>query len=627
MADEVRVDLLGGFHVAVGDRDVAAGAWRLRKAKSALKLLALMPDHRLHRERLCDLLWPDLDQAAASNNLHQVLHAVRRALATAGRPGDVVLLRDDMVALGPDGGVRVDLDELEEAARRAAVDGRPSDYRAALALAERELLPEDTFEPWTQEVRTGVGVRRTRLRLGLAEALEREGSTVEAVEVLQSLIAEDALDEPGHRALMRSLAAAGRRREALAVYEQLRDALLADAGSDPDPQTRELYRTLLVGSVEEPVEPGPGLPHRHNLPTQMTAFIGRDREIAEVEELLARSRLLTLTGPGGCGKTRLALAVAARHVGAVRDGVWFVDLAALTDPRFVPDAVAAVLDIQLPPGDKTQAALVAQIAGRELLLVLDNCEHLVESCAALVSELLAHGEGVVVLATSRETLHAYGERTWRVPSLGLPDVLRLPPPAELGRFASVRLFVERAAEAVPHFRLDPENAAAVAQICFRLDGMPLALELAAARVRMLAPQQIAERLDDALTLLGRGGRQTVTRQQTLLATLQWSHQLLAPEERLLFRRLAVFAGGFSLAAVEEVCTRDIDPKAVLDLLGQLVDKSLVLVERRGEKTRYRLLETIRQYARNGCGTPGNWRRPRACTATSISRLPSRTTWS
>ncbi|MFF3456845.1 tetratricopeptide repeat protein [Streptomyces sp. NPDC002730] len=595
MADEVRIGLLGGLDVAVGDRRVAAGAWRLRKARSVLKLLALAPGHRLHRDRLYDLLWPDLDPEAASNNLHQVLHAVRRALATAGTPGDVVVLRDDMVVLGPDGGVRVDLDELEEATRRASAGGRPADYRAALALAEHELLPEDTFEPWTQEVRSAIGVRRTGLRLALAETLEREGRAAEAVEVLRSLIADDELNEPGHRALMRVLAAAGRRRESLAVYEQLRDALRGDAGSDPDPQTREFYRTLLVGSVEEPAGRRPV--HRHNLPAQMTSFIGREREIVEVEELLARSRLLTLTGPGGCGKTRLAVAVAAHHVEAVRDGVWFVDLAALTDPRSVPDAVAAVLDIQLSPSNRTQAALVTQLAGRELLLVLDNCEHLVDSCAALVADVLAHCRGVVVLATSREPLQAYGERTWRVPSLGLPDVRRLPPPAELGRVSSVRLFVERATEAVPRFQLDADNAAAIAQICFRLDGMPLALELAAARVRMLTPRQIAERLDDALSLLGQGSRHTVTRQQTLLATLQWSHQLLDPEERLLFRRLAVFAGGFSLAAVEEVCTKDIDPASVLDLLGRLVDKSLVLVERHGDEAQYRLLEAIRQYAR------------------------------
>lgn len=596
MADEVHIDLLGGFHVAVGGRDVATGAWRLRKARSILKLLALTPGHRLHRDQVYELLWPDRDPAAAANNLHQVLHAVRRALATAGTPGDVVALRDDLVVLGPDGGVHVDLDALEGAARRAETSGATADYRAALALAEPDLLPEDAFEPWTEGTRSAIGVRRSTLRLGLAGALEQAGRTVEAIEVLNALIAEDPLNEPGHRALMGALASVGRRREALEAYERLRDVLRGDAGSDPDPQTRELYRTLLAGSVEE--SPAPAALPRHNLPAQMTTFIGRDREVAEVEALLARCRLLTLTGPGGCGKTRLALAVAARRTDAVRDGVWFVDLAALTDPRFVTDAVAAALGIRLPANDRTQHALVVQIAARDVLLVLDNCEHLIEACAALVTEVLTHCPGVKVLATSRETLHAYGERTWRVPSLALPDVLRLPAPAELGRFPSVQLFVERAAEALPQFRLDQDNAAAIAQICFRLDGMPLALELAAARVRMLAPRQIAERLDDALTLLGQGVRHTITRQQTLLATLQWSHQLLDPGERLLFRRLSVFAGGFSLAAVEEVCAGGIDDEAVLDLLGRLIDKSLVLVERDGDETRYRLLEVIRQYARD-----------------------------
>ncbi|WP_371501687.1 tetratricopeptide repeat protein [Kitasatospora sp. NBC_00374] len=592
MADEVHICLLGGFDVTVGGRHVAAGAWRLRKARSVLKLLALAPGHRMHRDSVYDLLWPDLDPAAAANNLHQALHAVRRALATAGAPGDVVLIRDDVLLLGPDGGVRTDLDELAQALRRAA-DGGSAERRAALALAERELLPEDTFEPWTQEARDAVTARRSALRLALAEALEREGRAAEAVEVLEA--AGAGLTEPGHRALMRTLAATGRRPEALAVYERLRDGLRDSSGSDPDPQTRELYRDLLAGSVEDP--PDDGAVHRHNLPAQTTSFIGRRREVGEVGELLARSRLLTLTGPGGCGKTRLALTVADRRVEAVRDGVWFVDLAALTDPGFVPEAVATALGLQLSSGTGSRAALVGQLAGRELLLLLDNCEHLIESCAALVAELLARCPGVVVLATSREPLQAYGERTWRVPSLALPDVRRLPPPAELGRFASVRLFAERAAEVVPGFRLDQDNAADVAQICFRLDGIPLALELAAARVRMLAPRQIAERLDDALTLLGQGSRHAVTRHQTLLATLQWSHQLLSPEERVLFRRLAVFTGSFALAAVEQVCTDGTGPAGVLDLLGRLVDKSLVLVERHDDEVRYRLLETIRQYAR------------------------------
>ncbi|MEV4613269.1 BTAD domain-containing putative transcriptional regulator [Kitasatospora sp. NPDC049258] len=596
MADEVRIRLLGGFEVTVGDRPVATGAWRLRKARSALKLLALAPGHRLHRDLVYDQLWPDLDPVAAANNLHQALHAVRRALATAGTPGDVVVLRDDVLLLGPDGGVTVDLDELERAARLAATGGRSADQRAALALAERELLPEDTFEPWTQQERAALAARRTGLRLALAEALEREGRPREAAEVLAAQVAADPGDEPGHRALMRVLAAAGRRREALAVYERLRDALREEAGADPDPQTRALYRTLLAGSVEDRSQGPPE--RRHNLPAQMTSFIGRERELTEVQELLARSRLLTLTGPGGCGKTRLALAVAARRVDAVRDGVWFVDLAALTDPRFLPDAVATALGLQLSAGAGTRAALVAQLAGRELLLVLDNCEHLVEACAALVADVLAHCPGVVVLATGREPLQTYGERAWRVPSLGVPDPGRLPPLAELARFASVRLFVERAAEVVPEFRLEARNAAAVAQICYRLDGIPLALELAAARVRMLAPHQIAERLDDALALLGQGSRHPVTRHQTLLATLSWSHQLLGPEERVLLRRLAVFAGGFSLAAAEQVCGEDAGADRVLDRLGRLVDKSLVLVERPGEaQVRYRLLETIRQYAR------------------------------
>ncbi|MFF7751769.1 BTAD domain-containing putative transcriptional regulator [Streptomyces sp. NPDC007971] len=595
MADDVHIRLLGGFAVAVADHPVAAGAWRLRKARSLLKLLCLSPGHQLHREQLYDLLWPDLDRTAASNNLHQVLHAVRRALASTGAPGDVVVLRDDLVLLGPDGGVLIDLDAFDEVARRAWDDGRTRDYRAALALAAPGLLPEDRYEPWVSEAAEALETRRTALRLGLGEALEHDHHAAEAIDVLRTLVAEDPLHEPGHRALMRVLADAGRRGEALACYEQLRDRLRRDTGADPDPQTRRLYRELLADSVEQQQEERPGA-RRHNLPAPATALIGREREMAEVDRLLGRSRLLTLTGAGGCGKTRLAFAVAARRRDDFRDGAWFVDLAGLAEPHLVPEAVAAVLGVQLPRSGGGREALVAQLAGRSMLLVLDNCEHLVEACAALASQVMARCPDVFVLATSREPLRSYGERTFRVPSLCLPDPRRLPGLDEVARFASVRLFTERAAEASPGFRLTAGNVEAVAQICFRLDGMPLALELAAARVHVLAPRQIAERLDDALALLGRGSRRGVTRQETLLATLEWSHRLLDDEERRLFRRLAVFAGGFSLAAAEEVCAEETQDASVLDLLGRLADKSLVWVEPRQDEARYRLLETIRQYA-------------------------------
>ncbi|MFJ9818448.1 AfsR/SARP family transcriptional regulator [Streptomyces sp. NPDC101151] len=616
MGDEVCIRLLGGFAVAVEDRPVAAGVWRLRKARSLLKLLCMSPGHRMHRERLYDLLWPDLDRTAASNNLHQVLHAVRRALAATGAPGDLVVLRDDMVLLGPDGGVRIDLDEFDEAARRASDGGGAADYRAALDLAGQELLPEDRYELWVSEAAEALQTRRTALRLGLGEALEHDHRTAEAIDVLGSLIAEDPLHEPGHRALMRVLAEAGRRREALAAYERLRDALRLGTGADPDPQTRRLYRELLADSVEgreqqpqtrrhhqeqQPQTRRPDReerpqPPRHNLPASATALIGRDREMAEVEALLGRSRLLTLTGAGGCGKTRLALAVAARRSDAFRDGAWFVDLAGLVEPHLVPEAVAAALGLQLPPSGEGRDALITMLGHRDMLLVLDNCEHLIDTCAVLVSEVMTRCPDVFVLATSREPLRSYGERAFRVPSLGLPDPRRLPSVQELGRFASVRLFVERAADAAPGFRLTSQNAEAVAQICFRLDGMPLALELAAARVHVLAPRQIAERLDDAMTLLDRGSRRAATRQETLLATLEWSHRLLDDQERRLFRRLSVFAGGFSLAAAEQVCAAGTQDASVLDLLGRLADKSLVGVEPRPDEVRYRLLETIRQYA-------------------------------
>jgi predicted ATPase/class 3 adenylate cyclase len=313
----------------------------------------------------------------------------------------------------------------------------------------------------------------------------------------------------------------------------------------------------------------------NNLPQQATLFIGREKEIAEIGRLLARVRLLTLTGIGGLGKTRLAQEIAAQILDEYLDGAWFVDLAPVADPRLVPQVAAFVLGVKEEAGRPVTDALVKFVKDRRLLLILDNCEHVGDACAAIARQLLEAGPHVKVMATSREPLHLTGETTYPVPPLALPD--------------ASRLFRDRAAAALPGFSLTDDNAQTVAEICRRLDGLPLALELAAARVRALPIASIAERLHDRFRLLTGGDKTRLPRQQTLSALIDWSYDLLNERERTLLMRLSVFAGGFTLEAAEFVASGDSD---VLHTLIQLVDKSLVLLER----DHYRQLETVRQYA-------------------------------
>jgi predicted ATPase len=337
----------------------------------------------------------------------------------------------------------------------------------------------------------------------------------------------------------------------------------------------------------------------HNLPVQLTSFIGRDREICEVKQLLDSARLVTLTGTGGCGKTRLALQVAARRRDACPAGVWLVDLAPVGDPELVPQTAANTLGLKEEPGRPIPATLAAHLHAKRLLLVLDNCEHLLPACASLVDTLLRSCPELRILATSREALRLAGERTYPVPSLSMPDLRHLPPTERLTDYEAVRLFAERAVFVQPSFALTDQNAPAVAQVCQRLDGIPLAIELAAARVKALSVEMLNERLDDMFRLLTGGSRTALPRQQTLRALIDWSYDLLSPSERALFRRLAVFAGGWTLAAAEAVCAGDeVEVWEVLDMLTSLVEKSLVLYEERGREGRYRLLETVRQYARD-----------------------------
>jgi predicted ATPase/DNA-binding XRE family transcriptional regulator len=333
----------------------------------------------------------------------------------------------------------------------------------------------------------------------------------------------------------------------------------------------------------------------HNLPIQLTSFIGRERELAEAKQLLANTRLLTLIGPGGTGKTRLALQIGQEVLAAFTDGVRLVELAPLTDPSLILQTIASVFELREAPHVPLMDILTNYLRAKQLLLILDNCEHLIEACAKLSADLLHVCPQLKIIVGSREALGISGETVYRVPSLSLPN------PVDVARAAllegeAVQLFVERAMAVQSHFALEDSNASAVAQICRRLDGIPLALELAAARVALFSPNEIAARLDDRFRLLTGGSRTALERHQTLRALIDWSYDLLSDEERMLFRQLSVFAGGWTFEGAEAVCA-DLD---VLNLLTQLVNKSLVMVDERSqaEGTRYRLPETIRQYARD-----------------------------
>jgi predicted ATPase len=340
-----------------------------------------------------------------------------------------------------------------------------------------------------------------------------------------------------------------------------------------------------------------GSPARHNLPPELTSFVGRRGQIEELAGRLETARMLTLTGAGGSGKTRLARRVARRLVRRFADGVWFVELAPISDPLLAAPAVASVLGIREEPQESLQAALVRALAGRELLLLLDNCEHLIRPCAELASALLAGCPRVHVLATSRAPLNVAGEQRWLVPALSSPEPGAACDLAQLAQCEAVELFLDRAGAVAPGFQLTEANAAPVADICRRLDGLPLAIELAAARLRMLSPAEIAGRLDHRFSLLTGGPSDLLPRQQTLKALVDWSYDLLSEPERLLLGRLAVFAGSWTLAAAEEVCAGDpLQVEEVLDLLAQLVDRSLVVCDAGPNGTRYRLLETVQEYA-------------------------------
>jgi predicted ATPase/DNA-binding SARP family transcriptional activator/DNA-binding CsgD family transcriptional regulator len=651
----LEVALLGGLAVRRGGQPLVG--FRSRKAAALLAYLAATgrPHARTH---LAALLWGELPDAAARAALRAALANLRALVGphlVAGRDRAAFVTGANG---GAGTGAWVDVPAFEAllADPPPAEAGGVDRLRAAVALYGGDFLagvdvPDaPTFEEWAALERERLRQLAVRALRRLAAGAAAGGDPDGAVEALRRALALEPWLEEAHRELMAVLAGAGRRSEALAQYAACRRALAEELGVEPDAETAALAERVRAGLIERAPDAAPGTPPApsparvpSNLPAPPTPLIGREREAAALADLLCQEdlRLVTLTGAGGCGKTRLALHVAAdlrdRRGQAGRsgpapsfpDGVWLVELAPLADPALVPQAVAAALGVRVASGAAPTERLVAALRERALLLVLDNCEHLLEACAPLVGRLLAGCPALRVLATSREPLQIAGECQRPVPPLAAPDPGRPGgpwAPAELADYPAVRLFVARAQAVAPGFALTPGNAGAVAEVCARLAGLPLALELAAARAGVLSVAQIAARLDDCLRLLTGGSRAGPTRQQTLRGTLDWSHDLLTEPARAAFRRLSVFAGGFDLAAAEAVCGGGAPASAAaldapdglpalaaldaLEALTDLVHQSLVVVEPNppgapgglgsgpdgGGAVRYRLLEPVRQYA-------------------------------
>ncbi|MDN3352936.1 BTAD domain-containing putative transcriptional regulator [Actinomadura sp. DC4] len=598
----MRIGILGPLDVRDGSaRPIDVSGPRLR---ALLIRLAVDAGRTVSTERLIDDLWGDSPPAGAANALQALVSRLR---GVSGH--DVVESRPGGYRLAVDPG-QVDAVEFE----RRVTDARSGSDPAARAPALRDALGLWRGPALADVASAGFAsapiARLEGLRLeAVEERIEADialGRAARLVPELEELTALHPLRERLRGQLMRALYAAGRQADALTVYEETRRTLADGLGVDPSPALAEVHLSILRG---EPDAPGPALAPRTNLPAQLTSFVGRATEIERVRDLLGAARLVTLTGPGGTGKTRLACEAASRMAGATPDGVWFVPLAPVRGALDVPQAVLVAIGIPEPvrilearemvrPLDRLTDAL----ADKRLTLVLDNCEHVLDAVATLADRLLTTAPGVRVLATSREPLGITGESLCPVPSLSLPPE---DTDAESARsYDSVRLFTDRAAAVRPGFALDADTVAPVVRICRALDGAPLAIELAAARLRALTPVQVADRLDDRFRLLNVGSRTALPRHQTLRAVVDWSWELLDDAERRVLRRLAVFNGGATPESAEEILDED-----VIDVIASLVDKSLVMATGDTE-VRYRLLETVRAYATERLAEAGEDKRLR-----------------
>jgi predicted ATPase/DNA-binding SARP family transcriptional activator len=591
-----------------------------RQLRVLLSMLALQPGRVVSAGTLASGLWPDEQPADPGNALQTLVSRLRSALRPAGCAALIESHPAGYLLAVPPKAVDVAaFRDIAREGRRALAGGDARTaarlLREALALWRgRPLADAEGFE-FADNAAIGLSELREEAARDRIEADLALGEGASLVGELKAMVSADPLAERPRALLMRALCTAGRQAEALAVYGEARDLLADELGVDPSPALEQVYLRILRGEehTERPAVPLPGTLAPTAVPAPLTTFVGRDDEVSRLVKLLREAtRLVTLTGAGGVGKTRLVTEIPGR----IETRACFVALAPVSDPADVPYAVLDALGIRGPvigrrAGEPGSAAdqVCAALADRDSLLILDNCEHVVEAAAVLAGQILATCPRVTIIATSREPLRIDGETLFPVTPLPVPPLADLTPEI----YPAVRLLCDRAAAVQPGFRLDEEGAQAAARICRQLDGMPLAIELAAPWLRVLSPAQLAERLDDRFTLLTGGSRTAMPRHQTLRAVVDWSWELLSEPERTLARRISVFPGGATLTAAERVCAGDdLPPGHVLATLSGLVGKSILGVTDGPEGTgpRYQMLETVRAYCLERLSQAGEARRVR-----------------
>ncbi len=522
--------------------------------------------------------------AAARGSLRKALALLRKYIDRK-----IVLADRETIQLNPSFPLWVDVIQFEDQAHELIANQVPQPSRFSNISYQGDLL-SDFYDDWILLLREHYRVLYLDLLYRAVEQSRAQSEYKLAIEYAHKILAIDMANERAHQHLIFCYITLGNRNKALKQYEICQQALRDELAVEPTRETQALHQWIKQSGSE-----APSLAARlTNLPIPISSFVGRNKEITKIKQLLSNARLVTLTGAGGSGKTRLAIHVSTDLIDMFKDGVWWVELAPLTDPLLVPSAAAKALGLDGRSDQSMTKSLKKFLHTKNVLLVLDNCEHLIDACARLTEILLTSCAEIKILATSRETLSLIGEHVWLVPALSLPNVQNITLIDLLMQYEGIRLFAERAVAINPDFTPNDESALAIAQVCQRLDGIPLAIELAAARIKTMSIGEISDGLDDQFKLLTAQNRTAQTRHQTLRAAVDWSYDLLTVNEKKLLCRLSVFSGGWTLDAAKSVCSGEgLEEKEIPNLLARLTDKSLITIRADGQ--RYFMLETMRQY--------------------------------